>query len=86
VTAIAPELRLDERLDALIRSDPAAVGEPFGLYQDLLAHAPVYEWGPTVVVSGYDAVRSIPPRDSAELSNRAYSVGSRDDSPATKSR
>ena len=67
---------LDIRLTRLIESNPAAVSDPYPLYGDLLEHAPVYQWGPTVVVSRFDDVKAIL-RDSVAFSNQALGVGSR---------
>ena len=75
-TAIDGSLNLDARLTSLIESDVDSVTNPFGLYDDLLANAPVYPWGPTVVVSSYEAVKTIA-RESDAYSNRGYSIGSR---------
>ena len=67
---------LDEKISRLIESEPASVTEPYPLYRTLLSDSPVYEWGPTVVVSDYDSVKATL-RDSDGFSNAALASGSR---------
>jgi len=69
----------DSRLSDLIESKTEAVSDPFPLYRDLLAAGPVHHWGPTYVVSSYEAVKAIG-KDAVTYSNRGYSVGSRAES------
>jgi cytochrome P450 len=67
---------LDDRLTALIQSQPQAIVDPYPLYRELLEHSPVHQLGPTVVLSRYEDVK-LAVRESRRMSNQAYRVGSR---------
>lgn len=75
----AHEAELDSSIERLIKSEPEAVADPFPLYRRLLELPGPYQWGPTLVVSHFDAVKQIA-SDAVTFSNAAYSVGSRADS------
>jgi cytochrome P450 len=72
-STIAP---LDHELQALIESRPEAIVNPWPLYRRLLEEAPVYEFGPSTILSRHADVRAAS-RDAVGFSNKAYSVGSR---------
>jgi cytochrome P450 len=69
-------MTLDARLTRLIESEPEAVTNPYPLYHELLDQAPVYEWGPTVVVSSFAEAKTVL-RDAVTFSTGALRAGSR---------
>lgn len=67
---------LDERIAALVESDPDFVTDPYPVYSELLASEQPYRWGPAAIVSRFDDVKAVL-KDSTSFSNRGLAVGSR---------
>jgi pimeloyl-[acyl-carrier protein] synthase len=72
------DTEFDAAITGLIESRPALVSDPFPIYRQLLGRPGVYLWGPTVVVTHYDEVKTIA-NDAVTFSNRGLMVGSRAD-------
>ncbi|OUS94997.1 cytochrome P450 [Rhodococcus sp. NCIMB 12038] len=66
---------LEERASRFFALDPEMLADPWSLYAELRAHAPVLRVGPVVVVSRYDDIKAIF-RDPERFSNRRQ-TGSR---------
>jgi cytochrome P450 len=60
---------IDERLDGLLASDPAAMADPFPLWRELRESAPVHRHGAVVLVTSYDEVK-LQTRNAVGLSSR----------------
>jgi cytochrome P450 len=60
---------VDERLDGLLASDPAAMADPFPLWRELRESAPVHRHGAVVLVTSYDEVK-LQTRNAVGLSSR----------------
>lgn len=67
-TTIA-EPPLGDQLTAILGSDPAAIADPFPVWDQLRTSAPVHRHGSVVLVSRYDDVKRLQ-RDGTTLSNR----------------
>jgi cytochrome P450 len=67
---------LDLRLRAFFASEPDAIADPFPLWAELRAAAPVYDLGPTTLVSRYADVRALA-RDGQRFSNAYREQGPR---------
>jgi cytochrome P450 len=67
---------LEARIEALFAAEPAALADPFSVYDDVRAAGRVFELGPTVLLTHYDDVKWAL-REGDRLSNKALSEGSR---------
>lgn len=69
---------LDRRLESLFASDPAAMSQAPEIWRELADAGPVYEFGPSLLVTTYtEAKRLI--RDASSFSNTSFTRGSRRD-------
>ena len=75
MTAVDSGAGLEERLAALLASDPVQLADPYPLYAELREHVPVCELGTVAVLSRHaDVKRAL--RDAERLSSRTF-VGAR---------
>ena len=75
MTAVDSGPGVEERLAALLASDPALLADPYPLYAELRERAPVCELGTVAVLSRYADVKQAL-RDAERLSSRTF-VGAR---------
>ena len=70
--------RLDDEVAALLRSEPAAIADPFPVWNRLREEAPAFQSGPVVLVTRYDDVKRVQ-RDDGYFGHSGRAKGSRAD-------
>lgn len=74
--SVQTENRLDDEVAALLRSEPAAIADPFPLWNRLREEAPVFKSGPVVLVTRYQDVKRVQ-RDDGYFGHSGRAQGTR---------